>query len=230
MLQKKEVDTLMLPMGKYWLMFFYVILISLSIAALFIFLGIKYHIPSFFIFGPLLSLIPAIFIRLKIKSVAKEVTVDFSEELIEITGSDILNDRFIYSDIKYFSVSNITVDHASKINFILRNGVRKRYIFFNQYDNDENISNNVLLYFSSYNMGKVQEEKIRMLPSFFLTKPGKVFVAVSGILILAVIIMQVVYKPKTILYSLIVALGAYTQIRIVQMNDRESLKKFRDEN
>jgi hypothetical protein len=126
-------------------------------------------------------------------------------------------------------VSKIAVDYASRINFILENGAKKRYIFFRQVDNDENILDNVLLYFSYYNMGKMQEEKIQMLPSFFLTKPGRLFVAVTGFLILVAIIIQVIYKPKTIPYSLIAVLGAYTQVKIIQMTDRKILKKFRDE-
>ena len=230
MLQKKQIDTLMMPISTYRFMFFCVIVISLSIATLFIFLGIKYHKPLLIIVGPLLSITPAIFIRLKISLIAKKATMHFSNEFIEINTPDSLNNKFVYSGIKYFSVSKIDVDHASRIKFILRNGIKKRYIFFRQFDNDENILNNVLLYFSSYNIGKMQEEKIQVLPSFYVTKPGRLFVAVTSFLILAFIIMQVIYKPKTIPYSLIFVLATYIQIKRIQMNDSKILKKFRDGN
>ena len=231
MLQKKEIDTLVLPTGKYYLIVFRVIVISLSIAAFFIFLGLKYHMLWVMIIGPLLStIVLGIFVRLKINLIAKKATIYFSEEFIEIKTSGTLNDRFNYSDIKYFSVSKIDVDKASKIKFILRNEIKRRYIFFRQFDNDENVLNNVLLYFSSYNIGKMQEEKIQILPSFFLTKPGRLFVAVTACSILIAIIIQVVYKPKTIPASLIAVLGAYLQVKTIQINDRKILRKFRDQN
>lgn len=231
MFQNKEIDTLVLPTGKYYLIVFCVILISLIIAALFIFLGLKYHILWVGIIGPLLAaIVPAIFVRLKISLIAKKATLYFYEEFIEIKSSGTLNDKINYSDIEYFSVSKYDVDKASKIKFILRNEMKRRYIFFRQFDNDENVLNNVLIYFTSYNIGKIQEEKIQVLPSFFLTKPGKLFVAITGFSILTAIIIQVIYKLKTVPASLFVVLGAYIQVRIIQMNDRKILKKFRDEN
>ncbi len=211
-------------------MFFCVIVISLSIAALFIFLGIRNHNALLIIVGPLLSITPAIIIRFKISLVAKKATMYFSEEFIEIKTTDTLNDRFIYWDIKYFSVSKIDIDYASKVKFILRDGTKRRYIFFRQFDNDENVLNNVLLYFSSYNSGKIQEEKIQVLPSFFLTKQGRLLVAITGFLILAVIIMQVINKPKTIPISVVFALAIYIQVKAIQRNDSKILRKFRDEN
>ena len=209
---------------------FYMIVICLSIAALFIFLGIKFHKSLLFIVGPVLSMLPIIFIRLKINLIAKNATINFSEEFIEITTPDILNKRFIYSEIKYFSVSKFASDNSSTIKFVLRNGAKKRYIFFRQLDNDENVLNNVLLYFSSYNIGKIQEAKIQALPSFYGTRQGKLFVAATGFLILFFIIMQVIYKPKTIPISLFAVLGAYLQIKALQINDSKILKKFRSEN
>jgi hypothetical protein len=227
---KKQIDALVMPIGSYRLMFLGGIVISLLIAALFIFLGLKYHKLWLIIVGPLLALTPGIFIRFKINLIAKKATIHFSEEFIEIATPDSMVDRFIYSDIKYFSVSKIAVDYASRINFVLRDGAKRRYMFFRQSDNDENVLNNVLLYFSSFNTGKIQEEKIQVLPSFFLTKAGKLLVAVSAFSILAAIIIQVIYKPKAIPFSLIVVLGAYIQVKGIQRNDREILEKFRDEN
>jgi hypothetical protein len=230
MLQKKEIDTLMLPIGKYWLIVFYLIVICLSIAALFIFLSLKNYNLWVMILGIPLCIAPAVFFRLKINLVAKKATIHFSEEFIEINGLGIFNNKFIYSDIKYFSVSNIDIDHASRIKFILANGTKRGYIFFRQFDNDENVLNNVLLYFSSYNIGKIQEEKIHVLPSFFLTKPGRLFIVVTAFSILAAILLQLVYKPTTIPYSLIAVLGAYTQVKLIQRNDRKILRNFRDKN
>ena len=155
MLQKKQIDTLVLPTGKYWVIVFYLIVICLSILTLFVFLALRYHNDVLFIVGVLLAIAPAIFVRLKINLIAKKATIDFSEEFIEITTPDTLNDRFIYADIKYFSVSNIEVDHASKIKIIFRDGIKRRYICFRQFDNDDNVLNNVLLYFSSYNICKI---------------------------------------------------------------------------
>jgi len=230
MLPKKDIDALMMPIGYYRWMFCCIIVISLLIAAIFIFLGIKYHESLLIIVGPLLSIVPAIFVRIKISLFAKKATIHFSGEFIEITTPDAMKDRFIYADIKYFSVSKIAVDYASRLSFILGNGDKRGYIFFRQLDKNESVLDNVLLYFSSYNIGKIQEEKIQVLPSFFLRRYGRLFVAVTGVLILAIIVAQVIYKPKTILYSLIAVLGAYIQIKIIQRNDMEILRKFRDDN
>ena len=230
MLIKKQIDTLLMPIFKYFLMLFYVLVTCFSIAAVFIFMGLKYHKPLLIILGPLLSMAPIILISLKKNLVAKKAIILFSEDSIEITMPDTLNERFIYSDIKYFSVSKYASDNSSTIKFILRNGIKKRYIFFRQLDNDENILNSVLLYFSSYNIGKIQEEKIQVLPSFYGTKQGRLFVAATGILILFFIIVQVIYTPKTIPISLIAVLVGYLQAKGIQMNDREILRKFRDGN
>ena len=174
--------------------------------------------------------VPAIFVRLKINFIAKKVTINFSEDFFEIKTSGVLDNRVNYFDIKYFSVSKYNVDNASIIKYILRNGIKRRYIFFRQFNNDENVLNNVLLYFSSFNIGKIPEERIQIYPSFFLTKPGRIFVAVTGLIILAAIIIQVVYRPKTIPASLIAVLGGYLQVKGIQMKDKKILEKFRDEN
>lgn len=69
-----------------------------------------------------------------------------------------------------------------------------------------------------------------MLPSFFLTKQGRVIVAATCFLILALIIKLAIHKPKKIPYSLIFALATYIQVKEIQRNDRKILRKFRDEN
>lgn len=227
---QKKIDTLMMSISKYRLMFFGVIVICLATAAVFIFLGIKFHQRLLIIVGPLLSITPAVFVRLKINLIAKKATIAFNQDFIEITSSGILNEKLIYSDIKYFSASDISVDKASRIKFILKNGAKRHYIFFKQFGNDENILSHVLLYFSSYNSDKIQEGKIHMLPSFYVTKGGKLIVAVIGFLILAIIIMQIMYRPKTTTYSIIFVLAIYAQIRRIQMNDSKILKKFQGEN
>src|SRR6185312_8124603 len=112
MFLKKQIDTLFLPLGKYWMALFYMMVICFSFIALFIVIAIKFHKPMFFIVGPLLSMLPIILFRLKINSVAKKVTINFSQESIEITTSDTLSERFLYSEIKYFSVSKYASDHS----------------------------------------------------------------------------------------------------------------------
>ena len=232
MFQKKEIETLVLPMSKYWLIIFSLIIFSLLLTAFFVFLGLKY--PDIFwvmlIFILLSLIIPALFVRLKINLIANQATMHFSEEFIEIKTSGTLNDRFSYSEIQFFSVSNYDVDHASTLKFILKNGVKRRYIFFRQYDNDQNTLNNVLLRFSSYNTGKIQDERIQISPSFFLTKPGKIFVTVTGLIILVAIIIQVIYKPKATPVSILAVLGGYLQAKGIQMNDKKILDEFRNLN
>jgi hypothetical protein len=229
MLPKKRIDALLQPVGKYWLIVFYWLMICLLIASFFIFLSLKYHKLWIMLMVPL-SVIPAIFFRLKINLFTKKVTISFSDLGIEINSSDSLNERFVYSDIKYFSTSNISADNASRINFILRNGIKKKYIFFRQLDNEENVLNNVLLYFSSYNRDKSQEEKIQILPGFFLSKSGRLFVAITAFSILAATIIQIIFIPKTIPYSLLIVLSGYIQIKSTQLRDRKILEKFSDEN
>lgn len=232
MFQKKEINTLVLPIGKYWLIIFCVIVISLSLAALFIFFGLKHHISLWVMLTGLLiaAIAPALFVRLKINLIAKKAVIYFADGFIQITAPDTMNERFAYSDIQYFSVTKYGVDKASTINFILRSGTKRRYIFFRQFDNDENVLNNVLHCFSSYNNGKVKEEKIQISPSFFLTKSGKFFLAITGLIILAGLIIQVVYKPKTIPASLLGLWAAYLQAKAIQMTDQKILNRFREEN
>ena len=231
-MRKKEINTLLLPLSKYWLLIFCTMLVSLSFAALFIFLGLKHHISLWiWIIGCLLSVIvPSLFVRLKINLFAKRCAILFSDEFFQISTSDILNETFVYSDVKYFSASNYEYDKMSIIKFIFRNGNKKRYIFFSQNVNDENVLNNVLLFFSSYNIGKIQGEQINMSPSFFLTKSGKAFVVVTGFIILAAIIIQVIYRPKATPASLLAILGGYLQAKGIQINDRKILDKFRSQN
>jgi len=230
MTSKKQIDTLMMPISSFRMMFVYVIIISLLIATFFVFIGIKYHSRLVIILGPLLCVGPAIFIRLRINLFAKKVTMTFSKESIEIKWGDKIIGYFFYSDIKYFSVSKVGVDYASKINFILANDTKIRYMFFKQFEDDDNVLNNVLLHFSSYNIGKIQDEKIQALPSFFMTKQGKLIIYCTGLLILTVIITQIIIKPKAIPFSLIFALATYIQVNAIQRNDMKILKKFNDQN
>jgi len=232
MFQHKEIDTLVLPMGKYYLIIFGVIVFSLSLTAFFVFLGLKY--PNIFwimLICILLSvIIPALFVRLKINLIANQATINFSEESIEIKTSGTLNDRFNYSDIQYFSVSKYDVDHASIVKIILRNRVKRKYIFFRQFENAENVLNNMLRSFTTYNVSKAESEAIQIAPSFFLTKSGRAFIAMTGLTILAAIIIQIIYKPKTIPASFFVVLGGYLQVKGIQMKDKKIFDDFRNRN
>ena len=223
----KNIDTLFLPTGKYWLIIAFVMLVSLSFAALFVALGLKYDMLWLIIGGPLLSVIvPGLFVRLKINLIAKKGTMHFTNEYIQIIAPDTIAEKFVYSDIKCFSVTNYGVDNASRIKLILKNGLKRHYMFFRQKENEENVLNNILHYFSSYNNCRINDEKIQISPSFYLSKPGKVFVTITGLIILICISIQLIYKLKTVPVSLFAVLGGYTQIRLLQIKEKRILKEF----
>jgi hypothetical protein len=224
-------NALALPLGKYWLVVFCVLMFCLSLAAFFVFLGLEHLIPLWaMITGTLISgIVPALFFRLKIHLFTKKVDMLFSGEFVKMTTADSLNETFAYCNVQYFSVSKYEADKASVIKFILRNGIKKRYIFFRQVNNDDNVLNNVLLYFSTYNSGKIQEEKIQISPGFFLTKGGKVFVAATGLIILAATMIEIIYKPKATAVSLLAVIGGYLQVKSIQMADKITINRFHDQ-
>jgi len=231
MTDKKDINILFLPMGKYWMIISFVLLISLVFVALFVAVGLKYHMLWLLLGGSLLSaIVPALFIRLKLNLIAKKGTIHFTNEDMQIIVPDSIAEKFAYSDVKCFNVTNYDGDDASRIKFILRNGFKRNYIFFRQKNNEENVLNNVLHYFSSYSNGRIDEEKILIAPSFFLSKSGKVFVAITGLIILVCISLQFIYKLKTVPVSLFAVFGAYTQIRILQIKEKRILKEFNERN
>lgn len=81
MIQQKVIDALVLPISKYWRIISCVIAISLSLVALFIFPGLKYHIFWLMMVCVLLSvIIPGLFIRIKIDLIANKGRISKREK------------------------------------------------------------------------------------------------------------------------------------------------------
>jgi hypothetical protein len=176
-------------------------------------------------------ILPLIFISQRIKLFTKTAIIELNNELVKF---EILNGKMLtieeqheyrYRDIKSYQMGES--EKSSYLKLVLNNGKEVKYSFFEQTDNQENVLKNIQTFFASYNEGKSINEKITILPNFYATAAGRYIIIGLAVLIAIAVLLQVVYKPSTIPYSLLTGLILYFRIKAQQKRDIELYEKFK---
>src|SRR5690242_5993247 len=192
MLQTKRIETYLMKTNRLFLFSFGLIIFMLSGISFFIFLGKKFQNPLVIIVGVLLFfVVPLVIVNQKMNIFSKRATILLSIEFMEVQISDTLKDKFMLSDIKYFKMGKSDINHSSYLKIILKKGIIKQYSFFNQLNDSENVLKNVYQFFKQYNRDTSLNDKIQILPNFYLTKQGKLSIALLGVLIFIGIAIQI---------------------------------------
>jgi hypothetical protein len=143
-------------------------------------------------------------------------------EKLEHTG----NNRF--GEIKSFKVINSTKDDSSFLKINFKNGNKAAYTFLGQGKNDSNtdITNLVVNYIHSYNGAQSETEKITLAPNLFASKVGTFYIAGLTILLIVALSLQLIYKPKTIPFTLFAGIFLYVQIIAQRKRDVKDFEDF----
>jgi len=88
------------------------------------------------------------------------------------------------------------------------------------------ISDVIFKYFNQYNSRVEEENKIKLLPNLFATPIGRVLIICVAVLLLISLIMQIVYKPKTIPATVFVSFAFFIIILAQRKRDVEQKKRM----
>lgn len=181
----------------------------------------------------LFFIFPFVFVNKKITLFTKKAMIKLTDDFLKI---DILNRKtynleeqheYHYCNIKSFQMAESAYNNSSYIKLILSDGAKVKYSFFEQTDNEENVLKNIRIFFASYNEGKSINEKITIQPSFYATKAGRYSIVGLSVLMGITILLQVIYKPQTIPFSLLFGILLYSRIKTQQKGDIELYEKFK---
>jgi hypothetical protein len=164
----------------------------------------------------------------------RKATVKFSPEYFSV---EIFNrktneletiDNNNFSEIKSFKAINSAKDDSSflKINFKNENKVSYTFLGQGKADRTTDITKLFVNYIHSFNNIQTGSEKITLAPNLFASKAGTFYIAALTILLIIALSLQIIYKPKTIPFTLFAGIFLYIQIIAQRKRDVRDLEDF----
>lgn len=148
----------------------------------------------------------------------------FNRKTEELEHTD--NNRF--GEIESFKAINSTKDDSSFLKINFKNGNKAAYTFLGQgkRDSKTDITNLVVNYIHSYNSAQSESKKITLAPNLFASKAGTFYIAGLTVLLIIALSLQLIYKPKTIPFTLFAGIFLYIQIIAQRKRDVRDLEDF----
>lgn len=137
------------------------------------------------------------------------------------------SDIFTFGQIKSFKAADSEKDDSAFIKLYLNDGRTIYYTFLEQGKGKGDDVTDVLTYYiKAYNEPLLEEERILPLPMLFATKRAKYYLIGLTILLIGAIIVEIIYKPKSIPFSLFTGATLYLLILAQRKIDIERFKKM----
>ncbi|SHF03817.1 hypothetical protein [Flavisolibacter ginsengisoli] len=200
--------------------------------ALFMLVGLSLHSVIIGVGGYITVMISPLFFEKQFrKRFIKKATVVFASDCLQIKQyrfSDNEPDdvaELPFNDIKSYKAWASSKNDFSSIKFILADGTKTKYTFVEQYGGKDDIVDILHKSIGIFNKSRAEGQKIRLIPNLFATKAGKYFIAVLTLLLITTIIVQIIYKPKTIPFSLLAGAMLYLQILAQRRKDLDAIKE-----
>lgn len=135
-----------------------------------------------------------------------------------------------FSEIKSFKIINSAKDDSSFLKINFKNGNNVAYTFLGQgkVGSRTDITELVVNYIHSYNNAQNGKGKIILAPNLFTSKAGTFYIAAITILLIIALSLQLIYKPKTIPYTLLAGIFLYIQIIAQRKRDVRDLENFNE--
>ena len=215
--------------------FLWVVLSSMAGTFLSIMLVIKFEFPQivgwigFFIFFicPIIfnTQIRKIFTR---RAIVRFNDNSFSIEILNFKNGDFeKRNEYLFKEIAFYKAlrSGKVDSSVLKLSFINK---RKQevYTFLKQEENN-NIINTFYAFIKSYNDLQCEDLKITIRPSLFASRMGTYFIILITVVQFLAILLQIIYNPKAIPFSLIIGIAIYIQIYNQRKNDIEEYNKMK---
>ncbi len=155
-------------------------------------------------------LIPFVFNKSIKKYFSKTIKISFKNEGIVIEIFDFETDNlekstcFNYSEIRHCTL-NAKQDNYSIMTLILRNKKNVTYTF---YDEEDRMNTSEVFYkkLLAHSSKQQDEKKITLKPNILATKRGASWLKGAVLIMVVLIIVQIIYSPKTIPYSLLITI------------------------
>ncbi len=176
---------------------------------------------------------PLLFINQKMNVFSKKAIIELTNEYFKISiinkKTEGLEKEYVYrySDIKSFQMAQSEFNDSSYLKLILKNREKAKFSFFKQLNDEHNVLKNIKSFFALYNENKNLDERITLLPNFYATKAGGYSVIGLGAFICIAIVLQLIYKPQTIPFSLLTGIFLYLRIKNLQKSDKELYENFK---
>ena len=165
----------------------------------------------------------------------KNAVVDFSNDSIKVelfnrnTNNLEKTDEYKYNAIKSFKAQDSSRDDSCILKLSLEDGSTVLYTFLGQgtAKNQIDIMGLIFTSINSYNDTQDTENRITITPNFFATKVGTITVLFLTVLLILAIIIQLIYNPKTIPFSLIPGISLFAIIITQRKRDVDQLKRMK---
>ena len=192
-------------------------------------------VSQIFIVGIFIFWIGPFFIQKRLKKpFFRKVCLDFYTDKISIKvfkrGDENLDDELeiFYSQIKAFKTINSSRDDTSFLKIVTKTGRVVKYTFVDQSNEGKStdVTDVVKKYIRKFNSEHLPQDKIALLPSFFATKSGSIYIGILTLALIVVIIVQIIYKPGSIPFSIFAGLALTMQIIFQRKKDLNDLQDY----
>ncbi|RWZ84324.1 MAG: hypothetical protein EO766_17345 [Hydrotalea sp. AMD] len=154
----------------------------------------------------------------------------FSIDILDRNDNDITQRKDViqYNEIKSFRVFDSSKDTSALLSIYLRSGDKLTYNFVEQeiIKGKTEINEVIFTVINNYN-SRNSGDKIKLVPNFFASKTGRICIILLSFLIVISVIIQIIYKPKTIPFSVIPGLTLYLIIIIQARQDRQMMERLK---
>lgn len=216
--------------------FFVSMLLVVSIGtALTILIAMRFHSEIVIPIGILIFWLgPALFFQNQLrKPFTKKATLNFRNDCISVgifnkkNGELEQSNKIRFDEIKSFKAMNSTKDDSSFLKINFKNGSKLSYTFLQQSKENtkSSITSLVAEYIHLYNIQN-ENKTIILAPSFFASKVGTYCIAGLTIILIAAVLLQTIYKPKTIPFTLFAGAILYLQIITQRKRDIRDMENF----
>ena len=201
--------------------------------------GVLIFLAKVFLLLGLISLIifwvGPIFIQKRIRSpFLKKIDIGFSFDKISIELFNKEGERLekkieiYYHQIKAFKIINSDKDDTSYLKIICKDGQVISFSFTGQSNEGgkTDVTDLVVKYIHQFNNKQLPEDRITLIPSFFASKKGTVYIAILTLVLIVVLIYQIISKPSTIPFSIFASLLLTLQIISQRKRDLQDLNDF----
>ena len=212
----------------------FVVIFMFGGVSLTIFAAVKLHYTFVIFLGVFIFVVsPFLFQKRFRKAFSENATVSFFSDYFSIDFKEINTDAIVKTDInrfdqiKFFKIYDSTENDFSSLKLIFSDNTKISYTFSNQRNDGSSTDINVLVrnYIKAYNSGKTSEAKIKIIPNLFATTSGLYFIAILIAMMITTLVFEIIYKPKTIPFSLtvfaLIYLG-FIAMRKIDIRDRNN--------
>lgn len=191
---------------------FWALLTVIGLLVILFLSGIFFKSTTFILLGWVsIFLVPFLFQKRYKKIFTRNVSLEFNSvffKVVELNSTS--NTSTKTTTIDWSKMKNYTFSFSSNVLYLTTfnwNGSTARFSFNEEREQEQIINEKSIFsifryYISLYNSSRSEDKRISFKPGFFFTKSGVLTICLIGVLIITAIIINIVIKPKTSMFSM----------------------------